>query len=361
MKSNGNDKVLDGLLSLSPSFSLKSVVQISIRKSFALDIEFMIVAGKFSQEKLFYVRKIFSDVNSFGRAFTPSKFGEIIWVFFTSEMAMMAAAKLANDCEPNQADLLASKWSILIEKNTVYVAKTNVDKQTWNIRNKFRALFYTLPINFIGFVNGKTCFIDCNLVNYTYAYCVIVCFDSELDLTNALAATSVIKGVDLRWSYFLLALCSVCKNNLAPKSRKTLLSAQNQFRLAKIYEKKSASASMISIFLTFVFYGDSSHLGSIDDSKPPSLVIDKLAKRLESLVPTVSQPSPGCQLSNPVSNIVMGVSLNKTTGGETATVMDLLTSSYVVKLENILEGLSASVLSLFVHFDGLVLAGSALP
>ncbi|KAG9300032.1 hypothetical protein G9A89_018309 [Geosiphon pyriformis] len=148
-------------------------------------------------------------VNGFGRASTPSKFGGIICATFTSEKAMMAAVNLANKhgivintdlkCpgynhtnqtivlkeisvrtsieavraavsefgiiksikmqlvglwqkafvkleDQNQANLLAFMWSILIGKDAVYVARADIDKQTWDSRNRFRTLFYTLLV-----------------------------------------------------------------------------------------------------------------------------------------------------------------------------------------------------------------------
>ncbi|KAG9302893.1 hypothetical protein G9A89_022309 [Geosiphon pyriformis] len=98
MENNDDDDILDGSIPFSPSLPLKHMVQVSVRKFFALDIDLGIVAGKSSQKKLAYVRKIFFGVNGFGGAFTSSKFGEIICASFTFEKAMMAAAKLANNC-----------------------------------------------------------------------------------------------------------------------------------------------------------------------------------------------------------------------------------------------------------------------
>ncbi|KAG9290651.1 hypothetical protein G9A89_011614 [Geosiphon pyriformis] len=94
--------------------------------------------------------------------------------------------------------------------------------------------------------------------------------------------------------------------------------------------------------------------------------IGKLAKRLNLLMLAVFQPSPGCQLlitpfsQNLKNDIVMKVGSSETTGGETAIVLDSSVFLYVIKLENMLEGLSASVLSLSACFDSLVLAGGNL-
>ncbi|KAG9297895.1 hypothetical protein G9A89_000093 [Geosiphon pyriformis] len=206
-----------------------------------------------------------------------------------------------------------------------------------------------------------------------------MCFKFESDLANMIAVTPVIKEVSFHWSCLLLALCSVCKNSgymsLTCKSvkvgtilrgRKALLSAQNQFRFAKIYEKKSAP---ISCFLAFngktwasvisappmsSLHGIHFSFGFIDDDKPLSFEhIGKLAKKLDSLIPTVFQPSSECQLpvtsslQNLEGDIVMKVGSSETTSGETAMVLDSSVSPHMIRLENMLEGLSASVLSLF--------------
>ncbi|KAG9296070.1 hypothetical protein G9A89_011922 [Geosiphon pyriformis] len=92
-----DNDVLVGSFFLPPSLPIKLSVQVPVCKSFALDIDLMAVAGKSSQEKLNFVKKIFSGVNGFGGASAPSKFGGIILVSFTSEKVMMVAAQLAND------------------------------------------------------------------------------------------------------------------------------------------------------------------------------------------------------------------------------------------------------------------------
>ncbi|KAG9285890.1 hypothetical protein G9A89_013315 [Geosiphon pyriformis] len=423
---NADNDMLDGSFLLSPPLPIKLSIQVSVRKSFALDINLMAVAGKSSQKKLNFVKKKFSGVNGFGGVSTPSKFGEIIWASFTSKKVMMTVAQLANNhgvvvntnlkCPINnctnqaivlkeisvgtsieavcaaisefgliksikmqlvglwqkaiieledqiQADLLAAKWSILIGKNAVCVAWTNVNKQTWDARDEFKALLYTLPMgttahdlwDFIGSVGGKTCVIECSSVSYVQACCATVCFDSEGSFIQAMANTLVIKGV-------------------AP------LSAQDQLCLAKIYEKKSVSifrplafggktwASVVGKLLSLALFSGSAQSGSISYSKPLLTVsgeledhlkniessfvslagqIGELAKRLDSFMSAVSQPSSGCQLpvtspsQNQGEDIVMEVGLGDATSNKTAAVLGSTASLEVVKLENILEGLSA--------------------
>ncbi|KAG9291058.1 hypothetical protein G9A89_012930 [Geosiphon pyriformis] len=91
------DDMLDDSLLLPPFFPVKPSIQVPVRKSFTLDIDLVAVVGKSSQEKINFVRKIFSGVNGFGGASTPSKFGGIIRATFISEETMMTAANLAND------------------------------------------------------------------------------------------------------------------------------------------------------------------------------------------------------------------------------------------------------------------------
>ncbi|KAG9298418.1 hypothetical protein G9A89_008682 [Geosiphon pyriformis] len=57
---------------------IKVLVEVSVKKSFALNINLLAVEGKLAMAKTQVIRKIFSSVNSFGGATTPSKFEEII-------------------------------------------------------------------------------------------------------------------------------------------------------------------------------------------------------------------------------------------------------------------------------------------
>ncbi|KAG9301481.1 hypothetical protein G9A89_005631 [Geosiphon pyriformis] len=387
---------------------------VSVHKFFALDINLVVITGKSFQEKLSFVRKLFSGVNGFGGAFTSSKFGGIIWATFTSEKAIMTAGKLANNCNivintdlkhPNNNHM---NWAIVIkkisvgtsmeavraaisEKNAVCMARANIDKQTWDFRDEFKALLYTLFVktnaydlwDFIDLVGGKTCVIDHNPVSYTRACCATVCFGSESDLVSAMVATPVIKKIGLRWFRFSLVLCSVCRIPGHTSFNCVLV----KVRLVTIYARKSTPISCPLAFSdkTWVLvvgaspvhnpHGAGSLLGFDKVGKPflsvaknldmhltkieSSLIslvgqINKLAKRLDSLVLAVLQPSPGWK------DIVMGVGLSETTSDRTATasIRNSSASSHVAKLENMLKGFAASVLSLSAHFNSLVLAGS---
>ncbi|KAG9295877.1 hypothetical protein G9A89_006616 [Geosiphon pyriformis] len=442
---DANGDVLDESFLLPPPFPVKPSVQVPVRKSFTLDIDLVAVVG----------------VNGFGGASTPSKFSGIIRATFTSEEAMMTAANLANDRgvvvntdlkrsavhaavtefgiiklikmqlvglwqkaiieleNQDQADFLASKWSIFIGKDAIRVAKADIDKQLWDARDKFRALLYTLPMgttahdlwDFIGSIGEKTCFINRNPISYSRARCATVCFSSEVELGNAMATTPVIKSFGLHWSCLSLASCAVCekfghtslgcrtvKGAEIAGDRKALFSVQDQFRLAKIYARRSAPISrplafggktwalVVSAPSAPSLSGGKASSGSIVDGKPtPSVAkdlekrlvsiedslvslakqIDGLAKRLDLLVLVVPQPGHRCWLpvvatpQNSESNVTLDMDLSMADGHESATIVDSSTSPHVVKLENMLEGLSKSVLILSARFDSLALAGGA--
>ncbi|KAG9292206.1 hypothetical protein G9A89_023926 [Geosiphon pyriformis] len=420
--------VLDDSFFFPPSFPVKLSIQVPVRKFFTLDIDLVVAS-------------------------TPSKFGGIIWTSFTSEKTIIAVVQLANNCgvvvntdlkhpinnriyrvivlkeipvrtsieavldqdavggfmqkaiielkDQIQADFLVAEWSILIGKDAVHVAQTDVNKQTWDARDEFRALLYTLPMgtnahdfwDFIGSVSGKTCGIEHSSVSYVWACCTTVCFNFESSLIQTMANTSVIKGVGFQWSRLTTALCSICKTSghtslachiagvsSSSRSKRAPLLAQDQFRLVKIYEKKSAPvsrslafsgktwASMVDKPLPIVFFGGSAQFGSISYGKPlltvngelknrlknieSSLVsligqIGELAKRLDSFVPAVSQPNPRCQLpmtspsQNQGENIVIEVGSGDAISDKTAAVFGSTALPEIVKLENMLEGLSA--------------------
>ncbi|KAG9298555.1 hypothetical protein G9A89_018914 [Geosiphon pyriformis] len=90
---NINDILLDKPVVL--SLSLKNLVNVSVKKSFTLDINLNNIVEKSVQEKLVVVRKLFSKINSFGEASTPSKFAGIIRAMFTFKLSLVQASKKA--------------------------------------------------------------------------------------------------------------------------------------------------------------------------------------------------------------------------------------------------------------------------
>ncbi|KAG9288121.1 hypothetical protein G9A89_017716 [Geosiphon pyriformis] len=78
---------------------LKNLVNISVRKSFALDISLDNIVRKCAQEKLVVVRKLFSRINSFEGASTLSKFAGIVRAIFTSKSSLAQAFKKAEEAK----------------------------------------------------------------------------------------------------------------------------------------------------------------------------------------------------------------------------------------------------------------------
>ncbi|KAG9299285.1 hypothetical protein G9A89_013933 [Geosiphon pyriformis] len=290
-------------------------------KLFALDIELSAVSGKTIGDKLVCVKKIFYQVDGFGGASTPSKFPGIIRSSFTSEKSLIKAREMAiskkilvnddlrkinshSDREvivreipvdlpklaieavfskfgkivsikvqliglwqkalveyesSEMADLVAARWSVLMGKDSVRMAKANIDKQTWVSRDQHRALLYTLPVgtnaydlsNLLESYGGKTCYIGCNPSSYVHDRCAVICFGDEASKLAAIGTIPVFRNVSLRWAGLSLASCACCKQfghvsvncSLGVYSdvrRRRVVSEQDRVRLAGIYKKKSA-------------------------------------------------------------------------------------------------------------------------
>ncbi|KAG9299828.1 hypothetical protein G9A89_003372 [Geosiphon pyriformis] len=114
----------DSILSNAPlelSLPLKNLVNVLVRKLFTLDIGLDKVASNSSQKKLVMVRKLFSRINGFGGASTPSKFSEIIRAIFTSELSLMKATDKAASVKILVNTNLKkssgrSDWAVVIKK-----------------------------------------------------------------------------------------------------------------------------------------------------------------------------------------------------------------------------------------------------
>ncbi|KAG9305453.1 hypothetical protein G9A89_021171 [Geosiphon pyriformis] len=391
-------------------------------KLFTLDVDLSAVSGK-------------SVMDGFGETSAPSKFPEIIRSFFTLEFSLNKARKMAinekilvNDnlkkanIRTNQeviikeisvnlpklaivavfskfgaiksalvefksaevANQIASKWSVLVEKDSVHVALAIENKQTWVLRDQHQALLYTLPVGTTAYdlsgllesYDGKTCFIGRNPFLYVRNQCAVICFENEASKLAVVGLIPVFKSVNLCWTGLCLAYCTqytqfghiTANCSVGGSSGVPFVS-----RLALFDGRTWVSVIGASSGVSFCRQVPSS--GFINNGKPLSPVVNdlkkqlvsiesslislvrqigELAKRLESLMP-----------ANQEEDIVMGVDLGEFTCNETAIATYIVKNSsvfpHVVKLENMLEGLAASVLSLSAHFDSLALAAGTLP
>ncbi|KAG9290133.1 hypothetical protein G9A89_010439 [Geosiphon pyriformis] len=281
-----------------------------LSKSFALDIELSAILGKTIGDKLVCVKKIFYQVDGFGEASTPSKFPGIIRSSFTSEKSLFKAREMAiskkilvnddlrkvnshSDWEvivkeipvdlpksaieavfskfgkivsikvqliglwqkalveyelSEMADLVAARWSVLMGKDSVRVAKANIDKQTW-------ALLYTLPVgtnahdlsSLLESYGGKTCYIGRNPSLYVHDRCAVICFGDETSKLAAIGTVPVFRNVSLHWAGLSLASCARCKQfghvSVNCSLGRRVVSEQDRVRLAGIYKRKSASVT----------------------------------------------------------------------------------------------------------------------
>ncbi|KAG9285141.1 hypothetical protein G9A89_000642 [Geosiphon pyriformis] len=280
-----------------------------------------------------FVRKFFSLVNGFGGPITPSKFEKIIRSTFTSESSMektmllakkkeivvnidlkrqgicsdqvvvikkisinmpkdMIVAALAEFgeimsikiqliglwqktvvefAELDQAKQLAAKWFFLIGKNLVHMAMTVSDCETWTLRDRFRALLFTLPVGttahnlstLLNGAGGKTCVINYSMNSGNQVCCAVVGFRSEENLESAYHTKLIFGDVKLSWAKLNLVCCEKCGYfghsvlecdtltlPIFKSSRpvKRVSSVDHHLQLVKLYTKKSVSISRPAVF-----------------------------------------------------------------------------------------------------------------
>ncbi|KAG9304838.1 hypothetical protein G9A89_016868 [Geosiphon pyriformis] len=253
----------------------------NLAKLFVLDIELSAVPGKTISDKVIFVKKIFYHVGGFGEASTLLKFSGIIRLSFTSESSLRKAKELAvnekimvnnnvrkvschSDWEiivkeilvnllklavgsvfskfgkivsikmqliglwqkvlvefelPEVASLVVSKWSVLMEKNSICVALAVNNKQSWMFRDQHSALLYTLPVGTTAYdlsgllesYSEKTCFIGCNPSSYVCNRCAVVCFTNKTSKLVVIGSVPVFKSVSLWWAGLFLTCCAKCE------------------------------------------------------------------------------------------------------------------------------------------------------
>ncbi|KAG9287169.1 hypothetical protein G9A89_003017 [Geosiphon pyriformis] len=305
---------------------------------------------------------------------TPSKFSEIIHASFTSESSLAQTtekAKAANILVNTdlKKSIGHSDWAVVVKKiligtlaeavhaalskfgiiklikmqlNAMHVARANLDKKTWDVRDYYRALLYILPIgtnayniwDFVRSVDEKTYIINCHSVTYARVRCVVVCFDSVELLDSAMRITPVLKAL----IYVGLALFLSDVPSMGSQIKPFLLV------VTEINDRFAAlEYSLISL---------AKH-------------VDILAKRLETPEPMVSQLSLGCQLlvtlslHNQEIDIVMNEGSSVITGDETVIGIVVFDFSVIGKIENTLKNLAIMVMSLSAKIDNASLVPAA--
>ncbi|KAG9303460.1 hypothetical protein G9A89_013787 [Geosiphon pyriformis] len=271
-------------------------LEVAMKKSFTLDINLLAVEEKLATAKTQVIRKLFSGINGFGGATTPSKFEGIIRSTFMSEESMERATLLAREkgiivnsdlkrqgirsdwatvvefAKSEQAVQLASKWLFLIRKNSVCVTMAVGDHETWTSRDQFRALLFTLLVrttahdlgNLLKKADGKTCIINWSFEIDNRVRCAVVGFNSKEKLEAAFCTELIFGSVRLSWAIGLVRCekcgrfghsalecdasdVSVSAPSIALKKERHVFSA-DYFYLAKLYAKKNVPISHPAAF-----------------------------------------------------------------------------------------------------------------
>ncbi|KAG9296527.1 hypothetical protein G9A89_015119 [Geosiphon pyriformis] len=252
---------------------------------------------------------------------TVSEFGQVVSIRLQLiglwQKAVVEFAKLS------QADQLAARWSFLIGKDSVHMAKAVKDHETWASRDWYRVLLFTLPMktmahdlgNFLARAGGKTCIINQSLDIGNKVCCAVVCFENDEDLESAFHTEPIFGGVRLSWARLDMVWCeqygklnhSVLECNAETstsptlfKSFKRIVSDENHLQLAKLYAKKSV-VSLVSSFHGPHFgsgpgFGSSSGasgvIGHLSPADPVSSILKaclvSLERSLELLMDKVS-------------------------------------------------------------------------
>ncbi|KAG9299741.1 hypothetical protein G9A89_013101 [Geosiphon pyriformis] len=369
---NNDDVFLDAPLVL-PS-PLKNLVNVSVRKSFALDLDLKAVEGNLAQEKLKKIRSLFSGINGFGGASTSSKFSGIIRATFTSELGLMKATEKAIDravvmkkipvgtlAEAVHAVLSefgvikAIKMQLIGLKDAVRVARADSDKEAWD--------------DFVRSVGEKTCVIDRHSVMYAWARCAIVCFNSAESLDAAVKTMPVLRNTNLRWSCLISAKCTKCEKlghtslgcavggKLSSVARPVSFGGLSWAKIAcecsspplsdqNVVVNNSSSLEIKPSLQVVMEVND--RFAALERSLT-SLVeqVGKLAKRLDALGPMVPLDDQGADI---VMSKGSGVS---TSGGNVAGAVSFDVSS-VSKLEDSMKCLMEMVLGLSAKVDSIV-------
>ncbi|KAG9299743.1 hypothetical protein G9A89_013103 [Geosiphon pyriformis] len=154
----------------------------------------------------------------------------------------------------SQADQLASKWSFLIRKDSVHVARAVEDHDVWALRDCYKALLFTLPVE-------TTALFWIKLVGKLVL--LIAYWKLAIDLNSAFLTEPILGGVWLSWARFDLVCCRKCgrfgysafecnASNVSPPefpfSSKKPASNANHLQLARLYVKKNVPISHPAAF-----------------------------------------------------------------------------------------------------------------
>ncbi|KAG9294564.1 hypothetical protein G9A89_008675 [Geosiphon pyriformis] len=296
-------RISNDLISGSP-IVVKTQIEMFIKKSFALDINFLAVEDKSVMTKTQFIRKKFSNINeNINKTASLTKENKIIvntnlkklgvhsdWTIVIKkipidtpkEIIVTAVTKfgeikliriqligmwqktMVEFAKSSQADQLASKWSFLIRKDSVHVAKAVDDHDIWAFNDWFRALLFTLPVEttahdlgtFLDRAGRKTCIINQSLVTDNRVHCAVIGFESEVELDSVFHTEPIFGGVQLLWARLDLIQCKKCGRfgysvlecDASNVSVPVLSAPFKRNAPTKLYAKKNVPISCLAVF-----------------------------------------------------------------------------------------------------------------
>ncbi|KAG9304591.1 hypothetical protein G9A89_020155, partial [Geosiphon pyriformis] len=308
LNDNENNILLDASLELPPP--LKNLVNISVYKSFTLNIGLNKVVGKSFQKKLQVVRKLFSKINGFGEASTSSKFAGIIKAMFISESSLVQTSKKAE------------KVKILVnsdlKKSSGHSDQTVVLKEIL-IGTSTKAVHTALSK--FGIIKS----IKMQLVELWQK--AVVEFEQS-DYANLVTA---------KWSILI--------------EKDAIGSSLSLFSVWNVLLNAGSSSKIKSILLVSLELNDK--FAALEHSLISlTECVDMLAKKWDTPGPMVFQLSSRHQplvtpsLQNQEADIVMSESSGVVTGDKTVVEVVVFESSVILKMEKTLNNLSITVMSL---------------
>ncbi|KAG9288253.1 hypothetical protein G9A89_021284 [Geosiphon pyriformis] len=210
--SDDNNVLLDASLVLPPP--VKNLVNVSVQKSFALDI---------GLDKM----KIPVGTSAEAVCTALSEFGVIKLI--KMQLVGLWQKAIIEFKEQSQADFLANRWSILIGKDAI----KEIFIEHCSILYLWKQMLMT---------SGTL-----------LARCAIVCFESAKSLDAVMKTTLILRGAHLCWSYLGFATCAKCerlghtfldcgigRKLFSGRLSHQMLSDSDKSRLATIYAKCSA-------------------------------------------------------------------------------------------------------------------------
>ncbi|KAG9295446.1 hypothetical protein G9A89_013475 [Geosiphon pyriformis] len=251
---SNNSDVLDLLFPKSVGFNQLSSANFESVKSFALNMELATMSRKSVSDKI--IRSLFTSEMSLKKARKLAVGEKILvnnnvkqinkcmdWEIVVKKI-LVDLFKLAVESvfskfgkiqktviefvSSDVASLVASKWLVFMNKDSVCMALIINNKDSWILRNQYQALLYILSVNTIAYdfsglveaYNEKTCFIGHNPYLYVHDRCALICFNNEASKLAVIGSVSVFKNpVVLGINNLVIYLMSVCLANIYKKKQ----------------------------------------------------------------------------------------------------------------------------------------------